>query len=549
MKRLQCPPAIGILCIGVLLVCTCPVKAEELKNPVVSSGGAINLTDQSGTYKVHDIKGQPAAGQMTGNNIILFIGGLFGLIGEEKIDPEKGTIEVTVTNASNQNAPFAGVKITIYNTPFSKVGYTDNNGLCRLKNIDPGSYYVQAYYPGYVTNYNNGAPIEVKKSEITSLKVSLTKGCPSPPGTLGLMIAKIAGTSDIEIAWTVGSDPGQLPTGKTADIYMLKGVLGEGVFTNKFNTDQWKPIVINNVVQSGYSNDFTIDLANNRLIYKNQVGTGNIESYFKGLVNGTLPDDPNLWKTDKTNFRVAPAVGKLNVTLNGSDTEEQKNLVCLPFVPSNGDLSIKNVLGQGASTTWAEGDMIQYKDGYSPSYQTAIYQNNQWVSKDKKSDIIDPVTGDKKPVPPSFDFDIRCGYIIIVKSPIKVFTAVGQVLYDPVIFDNPAVDILIKGSPELDKGVEGKTLIGMVYPKSVKLTDLDLPGAGASVNDMFQYKQGAAGQAYETGELKTDGWKNKDKGNGALDPSPNVATLKLPNAYVYVRKQATDIILKIKLID
>lgn len=332
----------------------------------------------------------------------------------------------------------------------------------------------------------------------------------APWGTVPLTIERDG--DNIKITWDAKLAPG-------AKIYVLTGD-GTGQF-QKININDWKLYTDTSIASQFDAKGVTTGT----LLHKGQVGsaaqsgiTNHPEAYYFGLQAAITPQticqDPDPLYKGKPCFQVAPAVGKVNMALGGSIPEEGKNLVAIPFLCQQSP-ALKDVLGEGTGTVWAEGDKVQFKIAPSPSFRTAVYQGAKWV---------DASTGN---VPgPLFDVDYKFGNIIITKAA-KKLTYVGAVVNS---------DVAVSVYSGANEAPGGKTLLGMVYPVSVQLSNSGLIADGAVNGDIIQYKLTPIGEAYRSAIVAGGQWKSASSGGA---PESDIATLIVPNSYVFVRYATT----------
>jgi hypothetical protein len=329
-----------------------------------------------------------------------------------------------------------------------------------------------------------------------------------PPGTVPLTISRSG--KDIKIAWDAKYANPQ--------IYVMTGD-GTGKFQNDNVAGQtavWALVASGQEFDTTHASD-----AAPYILHKGQVGAASVtgvtnrpEAYYKGLQHGVSASAQG---SDQINFpgtylQAAWAVGKLNVNLQGSAAEAGKNYVSIPFNCQQGT-TIGNVLGEGSGTIWQPGDEVQYKFAAGPSFNTAILSaNSTWV---------DTSNGQT----PAWGIDYRFGNIVITNAAAKTLTFIGEVV-------KTNIDIPIYSGAGEAPG--GKTLLGMVYPVSLGLASSSLITDGAANGDMIQFKTAAVGEAYQSAIVSGSQWKSASTG-GALES--NVATLKLPYSYQFVRYQ------------
>lgn len=336
---------------------------------------------------------------------------------------------------------------------------------------------------------------------LTALFTSLVEGQGlNPTGeTSGLTILRAGDSagSDITIKW----DPTKFG-GSNPRIYVMTGN-GYGDYLNTYDASVWYQVFDGTVLTGGYPAYFgTFALgAGNTLIHKSQVGTGSNEVYYKGFVGVTPPD---------ATFAQAPAVGKVNVFLQGQSATTGKNLVSVPFssVAAN---SVGEIFGDGSDAVWKDGDMIQAKIAPSPAYLSAVYKSGAW--KDAADATQDP----------KFTVNYLFGNWAIIKED-KTITLVGNVIYTD-------SDVAVYDGNGLPSG--GKTLLGMIYPVKVGLTSVGLTTSGAADGDMIQYKDSPLAPSYISAVVVGGQWKNAADTASPMDS--RIATLRLPSSYVFVR--------------
>jgi hypothetical protein len=232
--------------------------------------------------------------------------------------------------------------------------------------------------------------------------------------------------------------------------------------------------------------------------------SGWLEAYYKAL-RQEIPAS-----SYPTVVPTAWAVGKINIPLQGTTSNPGKNLASVPFVPNS--RAVKDVFGEGATSPWSAGDVIQFKDSAAPAYLAALYTSgNQW--KDAANSAADP----------SFDIDLKYGNVIITNSN-KTTMVLGNV---PVSNEN----IVVFGGAGI--GFGGKTLLGQVYPAPIGLAGSSLFTDGARDGDMVQCKDSPLNQVYVTAVARGGVWLNAVDNSPTLDPK--IGTMTIPNSYIYVR--------------
>lgn len=304
-----------------------------------------------------------------------------------------------------------------------------------------------------------------------------------------LYITRDFSNFNINITWEAGKYP-------NATIYVLTGD-GTGQYTE--STTSW--VAYND---PSIASEFNAgNIGTGVLVHKGQVGGGYKEAYYKAILSANKDDLLN-----------AHAVGKLLISLQGSSTTKGKNLVSVPFDPQPGK-TVAQAFGQGSGSGWADGDLIQTKISGSPAYLTAVYTSNQW------RDAATPSQA------PAFDIDFRFGNWVITSAN-KTLTVVGDV----VATDQ---DVAVYSGAGLPTG--GKSLLGMIYPVKMGLAATTLIADGAKEGDLIQYKKTPLAPQYISAVVSGGAWKNAADVNQALDA--DIATLKLPYSYTYVRYGST----------
>jgi hypothetical protein len=314
----------------------------------------------------------------------------------------------------------------------------------------------------------------------------------------GAVILSIERVSDapgsaIRVSWELN----QLYTNgnELVDIYYATGD-GSGQYPAAFTQ-----LIVNDNNVQGVA-DVSAD-GSNAFQWDGQVAGGEQEIYFKGCIDGYAQEIGVFGLSGNV------AVGKVNVTLGGESGNPGKNLVSVPFfLPIT---TISDVFGDGADAPWQEGDLIQYKFAPSPAYLSAVYSSNAW--RDAANTANDP----------QFEADFRFGNWIIVTGP-RDICLVGKV-------PNFATQVTVYDGAGLSTG--GKTLLGMVYPLTLDLANSSLIADGAGNGDLIQYKVSPLNQVYISAVVSSGEWKNAANTSQALDP--NIATLKVPNSYIFVK--------------
>lgn len=325
----------------------------------------------------------------------------------------------------------------------------------------------------------------------------------APAGTVPLTIARDG--ANIKLNWDAATYPAPQIFARSAS------------FDNSYDGTNWTKVaggggIIGGVTGfSGYSESG----GTGTLLNDNQVGAGSSdEVYYKAVISTVNVTTP----TGQATLESAWAVGKVNVQLNGTAATLGKNLISLPFQTQQ-SMTVRDVLGEGTGTVWTEGDMAQYKFDAGPAYYTAIYTSGkQW--KDAANTSHDP----------AFNFDYRFGNWIIVNEP-KVVTMVGGVV-------NTDMSVAIYSGAGLPTG--GKTLLGMLYPAAFGLAATSLIADGAAEGDLIQYKLDPLAPAYISAVVSSGVWKNAANPGAALDP--RIATLTVPNGYIFVRYGSTGLV-------
>lgn len=352
---------IGLLIWGLSLASFGQAETK-LEGVTISPGGAIDL--KGGGFTLHDLKGQSVIGVSTSGTLKLEIGGIYGLAGEEKLKEGMGGVEGIVFDADN-NKTIAGTKITIYQTNpiFQKTGVANDFGSYKIINISPGDYFLAAEANGYLPSYQT---VKIEENKIVKVDFALTVGYTAPPGTVALMISRIEGTPNIKISWSVGNLPGQIAAPNLIDLYMLEGD-GSGVFKNNNDGNTWKLVIQQGNLQDPADLNFILNITEHYLIHKDQFGKVPAEVYYKGTT--PLPDgSPALGENP---FPSAPAVGKINITLNAAP---KWNLISMPFE------IMKNSKGMDITEQLKENGTVLY--GFNDATQQtskASFDGNAWL--------------------------------------------------------------------------------------------------------------------------------------------------------------------------
>lgn len=355
-----------------------------------------------------------------------------------------------------------------------------------------------AYGAGPVSLFVSGYGFEV----VPTMKISQGGEEEAAEGAVILSIEKMSEVpgSAIKVSWRINTqDYPQLTGNEVVDIYYIVGDEGSGAYEVM---DYDSMIIESDDLASRIPPGVSLVQGEKAFLWNNQVADGEPEIYFKGTLHGMKNDTA-------MGLPSAVAVGKLNVRLQGEANNPGKNLISLPFLAN--DVSVAGVFGQGSGTEWQEGDLVQYKFAASPAYESAVYSNGAW------RDAANPAD------PPAFDVDYRFGNWIIT-SGTRRLTFVGKVL-------NIDVTVPIFGGSGLSTG--GKTLLGMVYPMQFGLAQTSLIADGALEGDLVQYKVSPLNQVYVSAVVIGGQWKNAANPAEPLDP--NIAILKTPYSYIYVR--------------
>ncbi|MFC1637663.1 hypothetical protein ACFL1W_01445 [Candidatus Margulisiibacteriota bacterium] len=365
--------------------------------------------------------------------------------------------------------------------------------------IDPGAdAYSSAVIQGTDGYGADPVAITLDPRSFNNVRLTLAFGAgpvmAAPIDTVPLTIARLG--SDVSVTWDNASYPG-------AQIYVLTGG-GSGVFTNAYDGSNWKPYS-----DSAFSGEFD-DSSAGRLLHLAQVSTGHPEVYFKGVVTGIDVTTPSGTAT----LESAWAVGKVNIELEGASDNPGKNLISVPFL-SKPDTSVVNVLDEGSGSIWAEGDLLQTKFAASPAYLSAVYTGGQWRDAARPSDA------------PAFDINYQFGNWLITGAD-KTLTVVGEVV-------RTDEEVAVYSGEGLSTG--GKTMLGMIYPTAFGLASTGLISDGAAEGDLIQYKDNPLSPVYISAVVIGGQWKNAANPGVSLDPK--IATLTLPNSYIYVRFGST----------
>lgn len=305
-----------------------------------------------------------------------------------------------------------------------------------------------------------------------------------PEGTVPLTIARDG--NNILITWNNGL------YGDNISLFYLPGD-GTGIYTN--TPDPWQAV----------DGNFTLQLAQGRITHNNQVGAGLTEVYYKALQPGYTRTSLN---SDNVNvLSTAWSVGKFNVNIEGQAANAGKNLMSIPFISQAGT-TVASVFGTG--TPWQEGDIINSKNSADPTYLSAIYRNGSWAST---------VSGNA----PDFIFTPEYAFEIVTRAN-KIFTSVGEVPRDPI-----SIAVWGMSSPP-----DGKTLLGMAYPRNFQLSDSTLIANGASNGDIIQYKVSALAPAYISAVVVNSQWRDASSGQAILPVE--IGTLRPSLGYVYATK-------------
>jgi hypothetical protein len=311
--------------------------------------------------------------------------------------------------------------------------------------------------------------------------------------------------SAIRVTWLINKTDYPQYSGSQVDIYYARGN-GTGQYPSSFASK----MISGDKLAAGSPANVSITGAKS-LEWDGQVGQGDNELYFIGCLAGR-----------NINTEQAVAVGKVNVALAGEAASEGQNLIAVPFLPQPG-ASVAEVFGEGSGAVWEEGDLVQKKVASSPSYISAIYKDNAW------KDLSRPTEN------PKFDIDPLFGNWVIVKSS-KDITLVGKVINIP-------MDVAVYDGAGLATGGKGgKTLLGTIYPLEINLTDTSLITDGAAEGDLMQYKVSPLAPSYVSAIVIGGAWKNLSDPNKPLDPG--IATLKVPNSYIFVRTSDTGFVWK-----
>jgi hypothetical protein len=360
-------------------------------------------------------------------------------------------------------------------------------GYYSINGIRPGTYLARASAGGYLSAAQL-VTIEVNKT--TTQNFCLTRSN-VPYGTVPLTIARQG--ENLRISWNQTLYP-------NPQLFVLQGD-GSGQFTNEM--DGWVSLATYSQTHPDEIDD-PAGLRDGRIVHNGQVGAGVPELYYKAVKADIVADDlPTIIPT-------AWAVGKVNIPLQGTVANPGKNLIATPLQTQQG-MGVAAVLGEGAGTIWEAGDMVQSKIAASPAYKTAIYIDNTW------RDAASPANS------PSFNLNYRFGNWVITKAD-KTLTVVGAVL-------STDQTVKVYGGGGLTTG--GKTLLGTVFPVPLGLSATSLVADGARNGDLIQYKLSPLTQAYISAVVSSGAWKNAANPSDPLDP--RIATLTVPNSYIYVR--------------
>ena len=314
--------------------------------------------------------------------------------------------------------------------------------------------------------------------------------------------------SAIKITWKINTTefPAYLAD-NPVDIYYLTGS-GSGEYT--VNAGYVKVVNSNAFVPGALTGSVSVPLK--EVTINDQVGRGSPELYFKGLIAGSAPT-----VTGDYGLAGAVAAGKINMDLNGTTSTQGKNFLSVPFLITP-ESTLAIALGDGSDAPWTNGDLVQFKFRPSPAYQTAEYKDGVWKDSANTAN------------PPPFGMEPNKGYVFVVKAP-KVLCAVGKV-----INTNVAHEIYAKGGEVSG----GKTNLGLIYPVQIGLTTTSLISDGAANGDLIQYKTSAIGEAYISANVTGGVWVNDANPSDPIDP--RIATLKVPNSYVFVRYGDTGLV-------
>lgn len=340
--------------------------AQTLEVVIISSGGTLDA--QGGGYTLHDLKGQSLAGEVSSEGTTVQVGGLYGLLPEERLQPGLGGVSGEVKSTENGNPLLSGVLIQVYTieadgTPETvKYGYSGLNGSYALYNIDPGTYYMWASKDGYFPIWST---VTIEADKWSKVDFYLRPGETSPPGTVYLMIARIPGTSNLNLSWSEGPWGGEVPSGGKLDVYMLTGG-GSGEFTSVYDANKWKKVVEDSSLVADFSGEFTLDLSAKTLTHKNQVGEGSPEAYYKAVLSDV---DPSTSPGNAT-FESAPVVGKVNIVLYKTGVSGWNFISTPVFLPT---------LDETLGTDFTKGDQIWIWDDANQTFTAPLtFNGSTW---------------------------------------------------------------------------------------------------------------------------------------------------------------------------
>ncbi|OGC11794.1 hypothetical protein A3K48_04810 [candidate division WOR-1 bacterium RIFOXYA12_FULL_52_29] len=336
-----------------------------------------------------------------------------------------------------------------------------------------------------------------------------TKIDTAPWGTVPLYISRDG--ENIKITWEATKAPG-------AQIYVLTGD-GSGKF-QKNDPAAWKLYTDSTI--AGQFNAGSV--ATGVLYHNKQVGSvvpsgfsNHGEAFYFGLQAGVTPQtictDPDPLYNGKPCFAVAPAVGKVNMSLAVG-----YNLVSLPFTYNTGGDALVNVFGQQLTKQDSpiNADEIYYKQDSASWGMTNAFQktNGSWYLSSSVN------------TPAAFTVGRDKGYLVSIKANSAKITAVGNVSQSNQI-------IVMK---------TGFNAVGVVWPQNKTLDSLGLlnvanttAGANPISADEIYLKNSPASWGMKNAFLKSDGkWY--------LSANPTVPAdfgFNIPNGYYYSLKKTS----------
>jgi len=321
-------------------------------------------------------------------------------------------------------------------------------------------------YPfgGSFTDAATGTRIEPGFGSFTG-----TRGAEPQPTTLteGPVILNISRVddkpgSDIKITWQINPlfySP-TINANTAVDIYFMTGK-GSG----EYESLSFKDLIIsNNIFNPNLASSVTPDITNKYFIFKNQVGAGAPEIYFKGLLTGANPQ-----AIDFTGLGAAVAVGKVLVTASG---DRNYNMIGVPMIQAPNS-TFFNVFSNAISQNGVE---VYKFDNVSGGYVPAI-NSGAW----DREDII-----------------LSCGEAAWIYNPLDhdlVLTIIGKV--PPVVDGASIAPVTIYGSKKYN-------MISNPYPRYGTLSAIGLEPLSGSEIYYFDNKAHAYVPALSDGKA----WDN-----------------------------------------